>query len=357
MSEINSIADIQSLVVSGFDDWQSLGHVSVKGQRDLMLFKYNQTAIFENRWNFFECVSNGLIIDRTGVVIARGFDKMWNYGQRGRYPPYTAHLQTVMEKMDGSLGEIYRENNEIKIATRGSFNSEQAVWATEKLMYDHEHLGLNRLPSELTLLFEIIYPVNRIVVDYEGRESLTLLAARNRFTGDYLPFYPDLYELADTFGFDLVRTYNLTQMEIVERLGIIDVNLEGWVCEYSDGSRWKFKGDAYLELHKAISGLSYKNAVISCRNKTTQKVREIVPDEFLDEYDGWVASIHEQVAATEHDIYRTYQVSKDIDHESRKDLALWLYEYHEPIASYIFALYDGRDTGAIRDMIYAREFH
>ena len=83
--EINSIEDIQMLVTSGFREWERYGAVNVSYHDGLVLFDYKAEAQYINRWNFFERVSRGLLIDeKTGEVVARPFDKFFNWGENGR---------------------------------------------------------------------------------------------------------------------------------------------------------------------------------------------------------------------------------------------------------------------------------
>jgi len=148
------------------------------------------------------------------------------------------------------------------------------------------------LPEELTLLFEIIYPDNRIVVDYHGLQALVLLAARNRHTGAYLPFFPDVYELGQRYGFPTPQVFTFNNLtEIIERTGAISAAEEGYVVEFSDGDRYKFKGDKYLELHKLISGLSFKHTLEAVASGTVDYIRSQIPDEFLGQFNGWVTQI------------------------------------------------------------------
>src|SRR5688572_28380108 len=195
MDEIASIDDIVHLAKQGFIDWKQFGYVTVRKQCDLLIFNYNTMAQYAENWTFFGRVSRGLIINhKTGEIVARAFDKFFNWGQANNT---TASLVTIMEKVDGSLGVLYRVDSEYRIATRGSFDGRQALWATEFLQ---AHYDLTGLPNELTLLFEIVYPDNRIVVNYGSREDLVLLAARNRFTGDYLPF-ADVRKIGEKYRF------------------------------------------------------------------------------------------------------------------------------------------------------------
>ena len=88
----------------------------------------------------------------------------------------------VTDKADGSLGIIYAspDGSGYAIATRGSFASDQARHATELL---RTRYGAFVPPAGKTVLVEIIYPANRIVVDYAGLDDLVLLGAVDIATG------------------------------------------------------------------------------------------------------------------------------------------------------------------------------
>src|SRR5262249_16181134 len=181
------------------------------------------------------------------------------------------------------------------ISTRGEISSKQAQWATD---YLNTHFDLNGLPEELTLLFEIIYPGNRVVIDYGPREDLVLLAARNRFTGEYLPFFPDVYELAQRYGFSLPKVYTFNDItQIIEQTGKIGPEEEGYVVEFSDGSRLKFKGDRYKEMEGLMMALTFKNTLRAMESGTIEQTLEAVPDEFLGEVRGWMEEIRATLAA------------------------------------------------------------
>lgn len=240
--------DISQLVLDGFTDWQSLGNVTVTENGDLLQFSYNYDR--DQTWNDFECICRGLIINKTtGEIVAWPFDKFFGWLEGGRKA--TGYIVTVTEKLDGSLGILYRDNGGYKIATQRSLYGRQAIWATRFL---EENFDLDDLNPEYTLLFEIIYPDNQIIIDYKGKKDIVLLGVRNRFTGEYLPYFPDLIDLADYFEFNLPEMYSFNNIrEILEATGKADESIEGWVVEFSDGSRWKFKGDRYLELQQIMA--------------------------------------------------------------------------------------------------------
>lgn len=259
---MDALQDLLNKVREGFSDWESLGHIFVREKDDLKLFSYTPQATYTGEWNSYERICRGLIIQNSGTLVARPFDKFFNWGERGQYG--TGHIVSATEKLDGSLGILYYHNGKHHIATRGSFIGDQAVWATEFLYACYGWQDVPKLPY--TLLFEIIYPDNRIVVDYGNREDLFLIGARHIESGKMLPYFgkESLFQLSQDFGFPLPKYYafnNITQL--LEATGQLDENHEGWVVELSDGSRWKFKGDRYIELHRLINTISMKKAILA----------------------------------------------------------------------------------------------
>lgn len=343
MDEITSIEYIQKLVLEGFTDWRKYGHVTVRKQDDLLLFNYNTMAQYEARWNFFERFSRGLIINtNTGEIVARGFDKFYGWLEGGRSSD--GHIVCVMEKADGSCGFVYRTPAGFKIATRGSFDGKQALWATHFL---NERYNLEDLPEELTLILEIIYPDNRVIVDYGEREDLVLLAARNRFTGDYLPFSLDVVALANRYGFSLPKRYPFTAVEeILRHLDTLDATEEGFVAEFSDGNRFKFKGRQYLELQRLVISLTFKNVLTAMESGNINAILDVTPDEFLGQTRQWITEIQQAIATTRAEIQAIFDLAPKTN---RKDFALWVQTHHKNIAQYLFAMFDNRD---IEPLIY-----
>ena len=346
--EITTLADIQHLVVIPGTDWKQYGEVHVQYSGDLAIFNYSPAAQFANRWNVFERVSRGLILNtRTGEVVALPFSKFFNWGQEPI--SHRGGIVSVTEKLDGSLGLLYRDNGEHKIATRGSFTSDQALWATNWLQSNHG--GIRGLCQEWTLLFEILYPENRVVVDYHGRKALVLLAVRNRFTGIYLSTSV-VDHLASAYTFERPQSFSFgTVEEIIEACQSIDVNQEGWVAEFVDGSRVKFKGDQYVALHRLLMHLSFKHALEAVQGGTLPQLRERIPDEFAGEFTGWVAEIEETIQGTHGAVASA--MARAPAGADRKTFALWVQSEHPEIASYLFATLDGRD---ITPMIYRQAF-
>lgn len=339
---INTIDDIQRLVLAGETDWKQYGEVYTKQRGNLILFNYLPTAQYQGAdWKPFELMSRGLIINKvTGEVVARPFDKFFNYGENNRFS--SGQIVSATEKMDGSLGILYRENGSYRIATRGSFDSEQAEWAT---VYLNHKFKMPDLPNELTLLFEIIYPENRVVIDYGHRKDLVLLAARNRFTGEYLKFANVVY-LASAFGFVTPQEYSFSAAEeIITRCAELDANHEGFVVTFSDGQRFKMKGRKYLDLHRLISSISFRNTLAAMSGGTLQNYLASLPDEFLGDVRQWAAEIEAEVIRIRSVSNRTFDAAPKT---TRKEFALWVQvNVKKDDWAYMFAMLDSKPINPI----------
>ena len=272
--------------------------------------------------------------------MARPFDKFFNWKQDGHFS--NAAIVSVTEKLDGSLGILYRHDRQgYCIATRGSFDSKQAEWATEFL---RNRYLLDGLPNRLTLLFEIIYPGNRIVVDYGSREALVLLAARWCDTGQYLAF-EQLQELAATCNFSLPKIYAFeTAKQLLNAARALDRNSEGWVAEFADGQRFKFKGEEYCQLSRLLAKISFKNTLEHLAEGKIEMLRASIPDDFLAEVNAWIEDIQSRVEAVRSTVETVFSQAPQ---DNRKAFALWVNTHHRDIAPYLFARLDNKPLDAL----------
>ncbi len=345
---INNIKDIQDLLVVGFTEWKRCGNVNTKEQNDLVLFSYTSKAQHDGNWNYFETVSRGLIINKvTGEIVARPFNKFHNWLERGRRT--NAGVKIITEKLDGSMATLYRDNG-YKIATRGSFDGEQAIWATKFL---NENYSLKDIDNRFTLIFEIIYPENRgngPVIDYGDREDLVLLAIRDRFTGIYEPFYPNVFQFAEKHGFNIPKTYDFAGVHnIIDSTHILPVNEEGYVVEFQDGSRFKFKGDKYVTFHRLISKITFNNVLKLMANGTLDELTKELPQEFLEEVSIIIEEIEEQYYSILTDVQSAYKLAPK---NTRKELAIWARKYHRKYSGLIFGIHDEKNISkAVYKMI------
>lgn len=197
-------------------------------------------------WDDVTLSARGLILDDQGRVIARGFRKFFNYGERP--DPLPDEPFKVLDKLDGSMAVLSFVNGEPEVATRGSFDGPQAVRATK--MFRERYSGY-RPPEGTTAVFEIIYPENRIVVDYGDTEDLYHLGLVDNETGlvffDLDPDWP---------GPSVQEFPNAAPEELSSRLRD---NAEGFVVRYRNGYQVKVKLAEYLRVHRAMFSTSTRS--------------------------------------------------------------------------------------------------
>jgi len=258
--DVPNLETLQELVKGGFQDWESCGDVYARYHPDFpyVLLNYTPMAAVNRRWNWLERAARGLILNtRTGEVVARPFEKFFNYGEV--FPAQGSRIVEISEKLDGSLGILYRSPaGFLHIATRGSFESPQAEWATA---YLRGNVNMDAIPDELTLLFEIISPVSRVVINYPY-EGLFLIGGVDRFTGESYTIkqlLPVAYQ-ANLFSARLFYL-GLSMDEITSSAHKLPSNSEGWVVRFDDGLLLKVKGDEYVKLHKELSALRFQSIV------------------------------------------------------------------------------------------------
>lgn len=240
------------------------GYLSTSEKGPLILFNYTEKCTFDKHWNEYTLASRGIVFEKeTGKCVARPFGKFFNLNENALADEklFDWNDFETYAKMDGSLGimfyyEMEDSNGQLwtwHICTRGSFYSEQAQ--TAQMMLERR-FNLDTLCQDNTYLFEIIYPGNRIVVNYGSWEDLSLLAARDTVTGIYYSYHT-LCKFTDATGFHIVPKFDLNKEEVLkaktEMKGTED---EGFVLVWKDGTRVKVKADDYCRLAKIISHLS-----------------------------------------------------------------------------------------------------
>jgi len=226
------------------------GNVMVKKHPEVDYYIYNYTpdCQFKRRWNGTNMMCRGLILNEYGEIIARPFPKFFNYeelpGLGIQIPNETFE---VYDKLDGSLGILYKmPDGTPRIATRGSFDSEQARVANRILENRYKDFHFK---DGFTYLFEIIYPDNRIVVNYGDVTDLFLLAIIDNETG--FDFSINDISLPTVKKYDGVKDFRVLTKNDKN-------NSEGFVVKFDNGFRLKMKFEEYVRLHRIVTGLNEK---------------------------------------------------------------------------------------------------
>jgi hypothetical protein len=297
----------------------------------LAIFNYSRTCQYDRLWDDVTLNCRGLILDTKGNVVAKGFPKFFNMEELSDSEIPKESFE-VFEKMDGSLGIFFHYNGEWHMATRGSFTSEQAIKGME--IAKREGLDRKCVPG-FTYLFEIIYPENRIVVDYGKDERLVLLSIINP-EGNELA-----YDEIEMDGWDIVNRYDGVN-DYTKLKEMIANDAEGYVIRFRNGMRMKIKGDEYVRLHRILTNFSTKDIWELLKNgEPLEPFLDRVPDEF----DAWVKEVVRDLQIRFENIVKDYNtIFWTIYNTDKKVFAESAKRYPHP--SLLFSMYDKKNKSA-----------
>jgi len=318
---------------------------------DLSLLNYTARAQYGQSWDTYPVLLDcrGTIVDRTGRVVAKPFRKFFNVGERPetRLDRLAALGEPeVTHKLDGSMCTLYPVLGGYRLATRGSFTSAQALLSTE--IWDHRYAAAeNRLDPGLTLVFELVGPANRIVVQYAD-DALVLIGAVETESGRELS-YADIQAEASRLGLACVEREPAGR----DWPSLADTrlaNFEGYVLFWPDhGLRAKVKLEEYVRLHRIISGLDEHAVWQHLRDGASlEAVREVVPAEMLVWLDGTAARLigaHDRLCERVQVVVdAVLQAGLDPrDRAPRREVARIVLGTGDGLHSAVFAALDGKD--------------
>ncbi len=336
MNKVVTLGDLldEAALAQAVED--GLVHRQVHPSEPLVIFNYTKQCQYERAWTDVNRTCRGLVVrEETGEVVARPWAKFFNYGEHPEGSLDLSAPAQVTDKMDGSLGIVYPATDGWAVATRGSFASEQALHATAVLRERYPHF---EPPPGMTVLFEIVFPGNRIVVDYGTLDDLILLGAVDIAAGE--AYGPD-----GVPGWDGPVTETLTAATLAEALALPPrPGREGVVVRMPGPVMIKIKQADYLALHRLVTGMNAR--VVWERlgaGETIEQLCANLPEEFwpwVRETGGEMVSERDRIiseAAAEH----ARIIAALPQGWTRKDYAAVAGK--SPNRAWLFNLLDGRD--------------
>lgn len=306
----------------------------------LTIWNYTEKVQYENLWDEVTLMCRGLVTDDTGDIVATPFQKFFNI-EEGKFEP-TEKFE-VYEKMDGSLGIVFWYRGQWVVATRGSFTSDQAIKAREIL----KKYNTDIMFRHLTFCFEIIYPENRIVLDYGDDEKLVLLGTfdKNGKETDS--------EIWSQWGFDVVKKYDGIN-DYKELKQMVKNDQEGFVVKFSNGDRVKVKGVEYLRLHKIMTNVTTTGIWEYLKNgEDVMELLKDVPDEFYKKIETYIKDLRYSYFQISEDagkrfdymMYGKYNDKEPIT--DRKEFAEWVFTQPKHMSGILFRMFDKKDYSEI----------
>lgn len=324
-------------------------NLSIKEKDNYVLFKYNQLESDMSLPIVQE--SRGIIVDlETNTIACYAYNKFWNAQE-----PLAAKLEgkiRALEKVDGSLAKIWVDRDgEVRVSTNGMIDAADAEILlpvdeikTYRDLVDKalEESGLQldyfKKYAGSTLIFELVSPLNRIVVPYKKTE-LYFLGVRDNFTLKEWTSY-DFDDEVLKVSFARPKLYDINSVDqAIEVAKTLGADREGFVLVDEHFSRVKVKGSEYLSMHllrnNTLSQKSFLEAVLE------DKQDDLIA--FFPEYEPFIRNIEEKIKEYINNAEKALKrVNFDID---KKDFALEVLNDSEmkEFSAILFKVYKDRD--------------
>ena len=293
------------------------------------------------------------VTDKENIkIVSRPMNKFFNIEQ-GEVDRSNMKLVGYMDKLDGSLISTYLHNGELKLKTKGSIKSEQAIAAMEWLDLPENSEMKNFLKfhtekNNLTVNMEWTAPDNQIVLFYP-EASLRILNMVNNENGKILT--AENIDKENLVNKDIfVKSHKIPNMSldnIIESIRNEQGN-EGYILEFFDSEYnthlVKVKNIWYVNLHQIKSNLNTTTKIIeTIIDETSDDVRVLFAEDkhFLDNITRLENVVSPRISKIEADIEKFYSDNKEL---SRKDYAIKAQSELQPYMSLAMNLYIGKET-------------
>lgn len=322
----------------------------------LALLHYSDEVQFDKLWDNFNRQCRGLVVDlKNKKLLAISYFKFFNVGE-SMAPSYEELVKlgsfSCSEKLDGSLGIAFydQETQDVFVSTKGSWESEQTTWATNFARTNWcPELKHPKLLHDYTLMFEIIYYDNRVVVDYKKKgyaEGLYLVGVRENKSLKLLT-YPEVQEFAKKYNLPTLKTYPFNSLDaVIDSTKTLPFMEEGYVIMFDSNQLMvKCKGNEYLRVHRFISKLDDKNILECLISGTDKSIVELAPEEYVAEVTDTLEAYRKKALMLRNECYTQYNLAPKA---TRREFALWVKTKVEgQLQKFVFKLFDNKDIELI----------
>ena len=195
--------------------------------------------------------ARGLIINmKTKKVVCHSFNKFFNYDDPNS-KPINWNSAKVLDKIDGTLVNLWWDNNEWHWSTNGNIDAFKGITniktdtfgnciiraiTNEGLAYDE---FLSYFKPGYTYIFELVTPANILVVK-SNEDKLYYLSCRNMITGKE--------EIKTVLPVIAPKQYHFNNIkEVIEAANKFSDQHEGYVVVDNNYNRVKVKGQEFLK--------------------------------------------------------------------------------------------------------------
>lgn len=206
------------------------------------------------------------ISGETPILVCLPPDKFFNYAEGGVNHSNITGQVYIHEKLDGSLISTYLHNDELRLKSKGSIKSQQAIEAMEWLELSENKDFKDMLwvvtNKNSTINLEWIGPQNRIVVGYEKPELKVLNVIHNKTGFMDINIISKCFEhhAKELYIHDFIKNQNDRNINNLVNIMYNETSGEGYVLSFypEDGEFYqvKVKNHTYCNLHKIKDSIS-----------------------------------------------------------------------------------------------------
>lgn len=270
----------------------------------LSIYVYTETASHERLWNNVTLASRGLVVDDKDRCIVRCLPKFFNEDEPHSLCGLPKGIEPIIfDKLDGSLIQVVNDSEYgLVITSKGSFQSDQAKWATEIISQKYAQSDFE---ADKTYIFELIHPENRIVLDYGKSKELYLLAVKNTASGKESDIYSDKFSV-------FIKVPIIPNLE-----SHMSKLVEGVVVKTGD-HRYKVKTGEYLRLHRIVTEFTPKRVWEALKDGASLEFTNM-PEEFQEWLDETIDELETQYNNIEIDALKEVRETENM---SDKEIGL-----------------------------------
>lgn len=297
----------------------------------LIIWNYHDRVQHEvELWDDITMACRALVTDLDGNIIARSFSKFFNFEEK---PIDLSRSYRIFEKMDGSLGLLFYYENKWIFSSRGSFTSDQTIMGLQILT--EMNINIDNLRKDISYVFEIIYPENRVVVNYGNDRKLIYLSSFDRLGNEHL-----LLSEMKTFGFDVVEEVTHHYSGDFKTLQLLNThNKEGFVIRFDDGERIKIKFADYIELHRIKDNVNVKLVIESILEHNFDTIINKIPDEFMNWFKETHTKINQEIYILQEKILNCFDTFYKLNPTCVKSFAISINQLEKDYKTIFFILY------------------
>lgn len=336
--------------INSHKNWQELlsnspYNIKIKQDGEYFLLKYDQLNSPKDDAIVKECRGSIVWFDSESnewIYVCRPFTRFFNYGEEcAAKIDWTS--ARVLEKIDGSLIKVWYHNG-WHFSTSGTIDAEKAECgainyreliekaykaALNPWCHSFEDWLTRHCDPDITYLFELVSPLNRLVVPY-SKTALYYLGEIDNETGVEDYFYRDFRDIAlePTFYSEL----NTLKDAAAAANKISADDGEGFVVIDRYFNRIKIKGEDYLK------HFYYRNNGVI----TARRVIEAIKDKWVDDLWDYNKEAHDFISSI---VLKIYSFCRDCTEVwnivrykecTQKEYAEFVRCFRNDIHSYLF---------------------